>query len=898
MGPGESVLVTGCTGFVGKVVLAELMRRREELGIGTVYVLIRPKRGKMPAERFQEAIVPSDCFRLLPLDWHTHCQPIAGDVTAAGLALEAVDRVMLQGAVQRIIHCAASVDFDLPLAQAADANITGALNMLAFAKQCAELRAFVDVSTAYVAPHPGGVQSFEEALVSLPVSPSETYRAILDGTARERELLALTGHANTYALTKCIAEHLLVEQRGDVPLTIVRPSIISACRQHPFPGWIDSKAAFAGFVALYGMGHLRVLGVDPEVKLDIVPCDEVAERVLGSAFGTPPSDGVSIRYAVAGLSRSITIREICASTQPLFDRYPTGPRAGFNYVGITRPAMYVRELFLHRLPLWLGLGIATLTGQKRQEQSIKRLLKALLYLNRGFRYFTHRTFDFRPSEPTVVPGFDPAAYFETVSRGIHRHLLRQGERKVMLGGQQHRDGQGDLWWTLRQQQGNPVHRLLGYMLRKAFRRAVDAVTFDQASFETAMAEVRQDELLVIVPSHRSYADFLLCPFLFFARPELGIPMPHIAATEDFARIPIIGEVLRWAQAFYIKRGLGREDPDLTRRVAELVADRQALTFFIEGTRSRSRRFLAPRRGLLRALQSTGQSCVILPVAITYDRVPEEAVMLRELSGAAEAPERLASLVRWVGKLWRGKVRLGRVHVACGRPVRLAPTSDVHALSREVVAELQDATVSSGYHLRAFLTMHPEAGLDHRMLTRLLEARGAMVIDSSLPLAAEMDALNERCLRHQWQHHFYADALRLLPDHPAVRHYVERNGYVVASASTPLAPLELLRALFEPVCRDYKQVACHLTNAKGSALGLKLSELAAALPGVLRQELEGVLSALVERRILTLEGDVYGWGEEANAIEAYAKACRWPAEPGSVSKNLSQAAGASELSAAR
>jgi fatty acyl-CoA reductase len=41
---GARVLLTGCTGVVGKVVLEELARRRVELGIEQVYVLIRPRR--------------------------------------------------------------------------------------------------------------------------------------------------------------------------------------------------------------------------------------------------------------------------------------------------------------------------------------------------------------------------------------------------------------------------------------------------------------------------------------------------------------------------------------------------------------------------------------------------------------------------------------------------------------------------------------------------------------------------------------------------------------------------------------------------------------------------------------------------------------------------------------
>lgn len=41
---GAQVLLSGCTGFVGKVALQELMRRKEELGVDTVYILSGPRR--------------------------------------------------------------------------------------------------------------------------------------------------------------------------------------------------------------------------------------------------------------------------------------------------------------------------------------------------------------------------------------------------------------------------------------------------------------------------------------------------------------------------------------------------------------------------------------------------------------------------------------------------------------------------------------------------------------------------------------------------------------------------------------------------------------------------------------------------------------------------------------
>ena len=33
---------------------------------------------------------------------------------------------------------------------------------------------------------------------------------------------------------------MLLKDRGDIPLAIVRPSIVTAARQEPIPGWVDN----------------------------------------------------------------------------------------------------------------------------------------------------------------------------------------------------------------------------------------------------------------------------------------------------------------------------------------------------------------------------------------------------------------------------------------------------------------------------------------------------------------------------------------------------------------------------------------------------------------------------------------------------------------------------------
>ena len=68
MKQANKVFLTGSTGFVGKVVLEELIRRREELNLDKVYILIRKnkKKGGDPDKRFINEMAPSRCFSKLP----------------------------------------------------------------------------------------------------------------------------------------------------------------------------------------------------------------------------------------------------------------------------------------------------------------------------------------------------------------------------------------------------------------------------------------------------------------------------------------------------------------------------------------------------------------------------------------------------------------------------------------------------------------------------------------------------------------------------------------------------------------------------------------------------------------------------------------------------------------
>jgi len=865
----SDILLTGATGFLGKVVLHELLQRRESLGVGKIRVLLRTSGSVTAEKRFESDIASSRCFDDVDPNWRDYVEAVACELSQPGAGIEKAKRESLTESVTHIINCAASVQFDLPIQNAATANVATALEILDFAQSCPKLESFVNVSTAYVTPHPRDGREVLEELAPLPHDAGELYEAIMRGEIDETELLAETGHPNTYTLTKCIAEHLLTERKGDTPLTLVRPSIISASLSRPRPGWIDSPAAFALFAAQIGSGRMRAVIAKPSARIDIVPCDAVADRCIDAAF--PPAGGgreaSPIVHAVAGYDHSPSVR-VCSDTiQSFFTQNPDtrkrnrDRRANVRFLG--------PDGILFKFNHWLY--------HVRQYQ--KRQAEGLSQANRMFAYFTGNTFRFLSSAPFDPTDFEPSAYLETVCKGVAEHLMGADHTAVPVAGKGLPKSKRNLRWALTQKKGNVFVRGAAYLVAKTLYRCTEEVTFDLTSFEDALKQVPEGSPVVLVPSHRSYLDFVLCSLLMFARPDLGIAIPHIAATSDFARIPVISWLILRLHAFYLQRGLGREDKKLTQQVQSLINSGGVLEFFVEGRRSRTRAFLAPRRGLLRSLQATGETCSVLPIAFSYDHVPEEADLIEELRGNPRPPMQLRGLLRWNKRTRRGEVDLGRTHITCGRPVTLAPDTDVYAVSREIMSQLQTGTISTKHHLRTFMRASESTlkGIDLRWLVEAIGLRGGCVLETQMD-DENVQPLIARCMHYQFEHLFYTEAAIAFAGHPAVESHIRLNRYAEAGPPSPELELDdprviqVLCALFGPVVRGYRATA--------AALGEPNVPLALTTPAaVLRSQsddnlhladVEGAFTDMLERNILAYDKDekTYSWGAEAGKFEAY------------------------------
>jgi alcohol-forming fatty acyl-CoA reductase len=871
------LLLTGVTGFVGKVVLEELTRRKAELQIETIYVLIRSGRKGANAEaRFREEVVASACFSGLDSGWEKDIRVIAADLTT--LELEPRLKQELHGNLTHIIHCAASVAFDLPVQEAAEANITSALKLMALAQGCQKLVSFVDVSTAYVSPHQSNQQAIPEALVPLPIDPETLYQGILDGSLEEKALLKQLGHPNTYTLTKCLSEHLLERHKGNVPLAIVRPSIISASWQYPRPGWIDSYAAFAGFVGLIGAGLLKCVVAKDETVLDIVPCDQVSHRIIETSF-SPSAERPLVQHIVSGVDLGCRADSCISGIESYFQRHPVQfwPKVARISNGSSITFDHWRH---HTLPTVLAGTWFGLLGKHRQRRQSQKVLERMQYLNDVFPYFTHNTFRFESATPMAIKGFEPKQYIERVCQGVHTHLMRANRAEMLLGGTEHRHPKSDLRWARQQPVGNWAIRTAAYVVRKGLRKSNDKITFDRESFEQALLQVPADSLLMLVPSHRSYMDFLLCSYLIFAHPELNISIPRIAAASDFAKLPLLGWFFQQTHAFYIQRGQGKADPALSRQIQALVKQNQSLEFFVEGTRSRSRQFLSPRRGVLRAIQGTGVHTTLLPIAISYDFVPEARSFMTELRGLGKSHMKMSTLLNWGRELLAGKVQLGRVHLTCGAPLAMHSETDIYALSRSIIGELQDKTAVSSLHLQSFLRHYPMPEIDLEWLQAAIEQRGGQVIESPLQDYQGVDKLTERTMRYHWMHYFYPDALALFDDHWVIASHIRENAYLDAwnqpAEQNPRQDSRLsalLKTLFEPIVSDYAKLA-QLAQEK-AALPRDMGKIVAENPEIFLPMAEDALREFERRNLMQLDAQGQNWVPGSNwaELEILHRACK-------------------------
>ncbi|XP_075572520.1 fatty acyl-CoA reductase 2 isoform X6 [Pelecanus crispus] len=283
---GKTVLITGATGFMGKVLVEKLLRSSPD--VKAVYILVRPKAGQSMQERVANMLkckvfdrVREDCP-----NFHEKIKPINAELTQPKLAISAEDEEELLTRVNIVFHCAATVRFDEPLKHALQLNAMGTQRLLELARQMQNLEAFIHISTAYA----NCVRKcIDEVIYPPPAEPKKLFDLVewLDESIIQDITPKLLGDwPNTYTYTKALSEYLIQQEKGNLNIAIIRPSIVGASWHEPFPGWIDSFNGTSGIFVAAGKGILRTVIANNEAVADMIPVDVAINLTLAAGWFT------------------------------------------------------------------------------------------------------------------------------------------------------------------------------------------------------------------------------------------------------------------------------------------------------------------------------------------------------------------------------------------------------------------------------------------------------------------------------------------------------------------------------------------------------------------------------------------------------------------------------------
>jgi thioester reductase-like protein len=277
------VFLTGATGFLGMEVLARLL----EHGDRDVVCLVRAADSAAAQERLEGIL--AKLWRD-PSPYLGRVKAIAGDVTSPGLGMDGDERAAAAEEVTAVMHCAASISFDLPLDEARLINVEGTREVIGFARQaksCGRLDRFIHVSTAYVAGR-------------------------VTGTFRERQLDAGQTFRNTYEQTKWEAEHV-VNDASDLDPVIARPSIVMG---ESTSGWTPAFNVLYFPIRVFSRGMFKEVPARPEALVDVVPVDYVADALVHLLEDTSSSGVVNL---VSG-REACTVDELVGMTAAAFNK--------------------------------------------------------------------------------------------------------------------------------------------------------------------------------------------------------------------------------------------------------------------------------------------------------------------------------------------------------------------------------------------------------------------------------------------------------------------------------------------------------------------------------------------------------------------------------------------------
>ncbi|KAF7106214.1 hypothetical protein CFC21_106965 [Triticum aestivum] len=310
----RTILVTGSTGFLGKLLVEKILRVQPN--VKKLYLVVRASDAASAEQRILSQVLGKDLFNTMR-EKHglagfeeliqEKIVPLAGDIGIQNFGLDRSTVDDLCEEIDVIIHGAATTSFYERYDVALASNALGAKYICEFAKKCSNMKLLLHLSTAFVAGTREGLL-LEEALqmgetlrpgycldikaelrlvekikTELRVANSGGPDQSLEKTAMKELGLKRACHfgwPNVYTFTKAMGEMLLAQERGDLPLIIMRPAMVTSTFQDPFPGWIEGARTIDALIVAYTEQAFPCFVGDRKNIMDAVPADMVVNATL------------------------------------------------------------------------------------------------------------------------------------------------------------------------------------------------------------------------------------------------------------------------------------------------------------------------------------------------------------------------------------------------------------------------------------------------------------------------------------------------------------------------------------------------------------------------------------------------------------------------------------------
>lgn len=287
---GKTVLITGATGFIGKLLIEKLLYSCDKLS--KVYCVIRDKNGHSADERLNEitSCKVFDKLRKKDPNFRDRLCSINGNILENNLNISTKICDELADCVDIVFHLAGTVDLDLDIKTSLLTNVHGLRQVVNLSKKFKKLDAFVHISSIYAICD----ESFiDEKIYPSNVEPQKVLNLLEwmeDDWLKLGTKKLIEGKPNTFAYTKWIGETLLEQEAGDLPVVIIRPSTIGASWKEPFAGWVEKSSGPCDIFVAAGRGYLRSMKGEGHAVLDIVPVDIVVNLLISSAWNRASSN--------------------------------------------------------------------------------------------------------------------------------------------------------------------------------------------------------------------------------------------------------------------------------------------------------------------------------------------------------------------------------------------------------------------------------------------------------------------------------------------------------------------------------------------------------------------------------------------------------------------------------